>query len=219
MNSTQWANDIFMTKILLADDHSIIRTALKTIVENNITGVAIEETTDGDMVLEKIQGNKYDLLILDINMPGLGSVDLIEKILAYNPEARILIFSMNPDTPFAKMYLKLGVMGYLTKTSSPAEIIKAIRDILKGKVYVSEKVQADIQDAPFMLSANPFEQLSPRELEILQYILRGESVKEICGRSGLNSSTVSTYKARIYEKLGTRNFMEINILAKAHHIL
>jgi len=208
-----------MIKILLADDHSIIRTALKIIVESNIAGALVEETTDGDAVLEKIQLDDYDLLILDINMPGIGSVELINKILSYNQDARILIFSMNPEMPFARMYLKLGVMGYLTKTSAPGEIINAIHDVLAGKVYLSKKVQEDMLETPVMLSGNPFEHLSPRELEMLHFILEGQSVKDICRISGLNSSTVSTYKARIYEKLGTRNVMEIVSLAKAHHII
>ena len=210
-----------MTKILLADDHSIIRSALRIILENNIAGVMVEETGDGDSVIERLQlkENEYDLLVLDINMPGINTVDLVGKILELNEDARILIFSMNPDTPFAKMYLKLGVAGYLTKTSSPDEIIKAIRTVLSGNIYVSDQVQAALQVSQVPALANPFESLSPREFEIMLHVLRGETVKEICRQSGLNSSTVSTYKARVYEKLGTRNVMEIVSLAKAHHIL
>lgn len=194
---------------------------MRIILENNIAGVLVEETSDGDSVIEilQLQENEYDLLVLDINMPGINTVDLVGKILELDADARILIFSMNPDIPFAKIYLKMGVAGYLTKTSSPDEIIKAIYTVLAGKIYASDKVQAALQVSQAPVLANPFESLSPREFEIMLHVLRGETVKEICQQSGLSSSTVSTYKARVYEKLGTRNIMEIISLANAHHIL
>lgn len=207
-----------MTKILLADDHSIIRAALKTIIETNIAGSVVEETGDGNSVLEMAGNIQYDLLILDINMPGMNSVELIGKILSVKAEAKILIFSMNPEVPFGKMYLQLGVKGYLTKTSSQADIIKAIHTVLAGNRYVTN-VQGEFTNASKNVSANPFDILSPRELEIMQHVLRGETVKDICTQTGLGSSTVSTYKARIYEKLDTRNVMEVIALAKAYHIL
>ena len=208
-----------MTKILLADDHSIIRAALKTIIENNITGSVVEETADGDSVVEKIQNTDYDLLILDINMPGINSVDLIGKILSFKPQARILIFSMNPEVPFAKMYLQLGAIGYLTKTSSPEEIVKSIHTVLTGKKYLSYNLQEEFADALIGPSLNPFQNLSSREFEIMLHVLRGETVKEISRQSGLGNSTVSTYKARIYEKLKTRNIMELVALAKTYNII
>lgn len=209
-----------MTKILLADDHSIIRAALKTIIETNISGSVVEETSTGDLVIEKMQRDDYDLLILDINMPGINSVDVIANILSVKPESRILIFSMNPDVPFAKIYLQLGAKGYLTKTSSHSDIIDAIHAILEGNLYISDNIKSEFNNNMITgKSGNPFDSLSPREFEVMLHVLNGETVKEICSQTGLTSSTVSTYKARIFEKLQTKNLMEIIALAKAHNII
>ena len=205
-----------MIKILLADDHAIIRAALKTIIENNIAGCVVEETLDADSVLEKIQENEYDLLILDLNMPGLNSIELIGRIDSIKAGSQILIFSMNPTVPFEKIYLKLGVKGYLTKTSSPDEIIKAIHMVVAGNTYRSPTKETDAITRGF---TNPFDSLSPREFEIMRYLLHGERLKEIYRQSRLAASTISTYKARIHNKLGTKNIMELIALAKAYNII
>jgi two-component system invasion response regulator UvrY len=205
-----------MIKILLADDHSIIRSALRIIIENNIPGSVVEETIDADLVLEKIMENNYDLLILDINMPGINSVELINKIFSFNADVRIVIFSMNPTVPFEKIYLQLGAKGYLSKTFSHDEIITALHTVLAGGIYRSYPAETgDTKSSP----ANPFELLSPREFEIMQHLLHGKGVKEIYSQSGLAASTISTYKARIHAKLGTKNIMELISLAKAYNII
>ncbi len=204
-----------MIKILLADDHAIIRAALKTIIQNNIPGSVVEETMNGDLVLDKIQQNEYDLLILDINMPGLNCMELINRIFSQKTDSRILIFSMNPPVPFEKIYLQLGVKGYLTKTSSQDEIIKAIHTAVAGNIYRSHIEET----GAITHGVNPFESLSPREFEIMQHMLHGEKVKEIYRQSGLAASTISTYKVRIHNKLGTKNFMELIALAKAYNII
>lgn len=205
-----------MVKILLADDHSVIRSALKIIIENNITGSVVEEAEDADTVLHKIQLTDYDLLILDINMPGINSVDLITGIFAFNASARILIFSMNPVVPFEKIYLQVGAKGYLTKTSSHDEIITAIETVMAGNIYQTNSGEgvskSNEQD-------NPFSKLSAREFEIMVHVLRGETVKEIHRQTGLAASTISTYKARIQLKLGVTNNMEMVALAKAYNII
>lgn len=203
-----------MIKILLADDHSVIRSALKKIIEDNIPGSVVEETVNADMVVEKIQTKNYNLLVLDINMPGINSVDLLAKIFSMDKAARVLIFSMNPVVPFEKMYLKLGAKGYLPKTSSQEEIFKAIHTILDGNIYHTLE-----PDTTTISNINPFKNLSQREFEILMHVLRGETVKEIFRQTGLAVSTISTYKARIHEKLGTHNNMELVSLAKKYDII
>jgi Response regulator containing a CheY-like receiver domain and an HTH DNA-binding domain len=205
-----------MIKILLADDHSIIREALRIIIENNIPGSVVEETMDADSVLKKAHENEYDLLMLDINMPGINSVELIAKILSVKAGSRILIFSMNPAVPFEKIYLGLGAKGYLSKTSSHDEIIKAIDTVMAGNIYRSCTKETGVAASAF---SNPFESLSPREMEILQYILHGKAVKEIYSQSGLAASTISTYKARIHNKLGTKNIIDLMSLAKTYNII
>lgn len=205
-----------MGKILLADDHSVIRSALKLIIENNIAGAVVEEADNADTVLQKIQKSDYDLLILDINMPGINSVDLIAGIFAINAGARILIFSMNPVVPFEKIYLQLGAKGYLTKTSSHDAILNAIETVMAGDTYLPNNGDAISKSSE---GDNPFSKLSAREFEIMIHVLRGETVKEIYRQTGLAVSTISTYKARIQQKLGVNNNMEMVALAKAYNII
>lgn len=205
-----------MIKILLADDHSVIRSALKKIIEDNIPGAVVDESVNADVVLQMIQQSDYNLLILDINMPGINSVDLMARILARDPDERILIFSMNPVVPFEKIYLKLGAKGYLTKTSSQDEIINAIKTVIAGNTYYTNTGE------PYAITNqhnNPFNNLSAREFEIMLHVLRGETVKEIYRQTGLAVSTISTYKTRIQEKLGVNNNMELVSLARIYKII
>ena len=209
-----------MANLLLADDHFIIRTGLKLIIEKFLPHCKIDEADDGDSSFEKIKENNYDLLILDVNMPNTDSFALVSKILALKPEIKILMFSMNDEEVYAKRYLKMGVMGYLKKDEPEAEIKKAITTVLNNKKYISPGLsQILIEDLHSNNPENPFDRLSPREFEIVRHLIRGESVAEICQKLTLHSSTVGTHKARIFEKLKCSNIIDLNALAKVHNII
>ena len=209
-----------MPKLLLADDHFIIRTGLKFIIENFIPNSKIDEAEDGDSSFEKIKKNNYDLLILDVNMPNTDSFRLVSDILALKPGAKILMFSMNDEEVYARKYLKMGVMGYIKKDEHVEEIKKAITTILNNKKYISPGLsQILIEDLHGNNPENPFDILSRREFEIVQRLVRGESVAEICQKLTLHSSTVGTHKARIFEKLKCSNIIDLNLLAKVHNII
>ena len=208
-----------MATLLIADDHFIIRTGLKLIIENFMPHSKIDEAHDGDSAFEKIKENNYDLLILDITMPNTDSFGLIRKILALKPGMKILMFSMSDEEVYAKRYLKMGVMGYLKKDEPEAEIKKAISTVLNNKKYVSPVLsQILIEDLHSNNPENPFDRLSPREFEIVRHLIRGESVAEICQKLTLHSSTVGTHKARIFEKLKYSNIIDLHALAKVHNI-
>ena len=209
-----------MAKLLLADDHFIIRTGLKLIIENFMPHSKIDEADDGDSSFEKIKKNNYDLLILDVNMPNTDSFVLVSNILALKPEMKILMFSMNDEEVYARRYLKMGVMGYIKKDEHVDEIKKAITTVLNNKKYISPGLsQILIEDLHSNNPENPFDSLSPREFEIVQHLIRGESVAEICQKLTLHSSTVGTHKARIFEKLKCSNIIDLNSLAKVHNII
>lgn len=210
-----------MPNLLLADDHSVIRKGMKLIIENFLPHTTIDEAEDGDSAFEKLKQNKYDLVILDVNMPNTDSLGLVTNILAFKPDSKILMFSMNDEEIFAKRYLKMGVMGYVKKDAPEAEIKKAITTILNNKKYISPRLsQIMIEELHSNNNAeNPFDNLSPREFEIVQHLIRGESLAEICNKLTLHSSTVGTHKARIFEKLKCRNIIDINELAKVHKII
>lgn len=209
-----------MIKILLADDHAIIRTGLKIFIEKHISDSIIEEAWDGDSALEKIKATEYQLIILDVNMPDTDSFQLVSNILISKPEARILMFTMNAEEFYAKKFLQLGAKGYLNKGSSESEIKKAIENVLNGEKYISASLSNQLTDEALNgKTGNPFNKLSPREFEIVQHLIKGESVAEICTKLNLHTSTIGTHKARIFDKLNCSNIVDINLLARLHKII
>ena len=211
-----------MTKILLADDHSVVREGLKTYIQNIIPRSKIDEAQDGDSAFEKIKYNDYALIILDINMPATDFFGLVSNILAVKPTSKILIFSMNPEEIFAKKYLQLGVLGYLSKKASIDEIKQAINDVINNKRYLSPlltemftRIALDMEPN----TQNPFDLLSPRELEIVMYLIKGESVSQIGVSLNIHTSTVGTHKARILEKMNCKNIIELHELAVVQNLI
>ena len=209
-----------MVRLLLVDDHFIIRAGLKLIIESFMPHSKIDEAEDGDSSFEKVRNNDYDLLILDVNMPNTDSFTLVSNMLALKPDLKILMFSMNDEEVYAKRYLKMGVMGYVKKDEHADEIKKAINTVLNSRKYISPGLsQILIEDLHNNKAENPFDNLSLREFEIVRHLVRGESVAEICQKLNLHSSTVGTHKSRIYEKLQCSNIIDLNLLAKVHNVI
>jgi len=209
-----------MVNILLADDHVIIRSGLKLFILDYISHSIVDEACDGDSAFEKIKSKDYSLIILDVNMPATDSFGLVSNIISLRPHANILMFSMNSEEVYAKKYLQLGVKGYLSKTAPEAEIKIAFDNVIQGKRYISPALsQALAEQSLSKRSDNPFEDLSPREFEIVLHLIRGESLADICHALTLQSSTVGTHKARIFEKLSCSNIIDINALAKVYNII
>ncbi|MEO6813917.1 MAG: response regulator transcription factor [Ginsengibacter sp.] len=210
-----------MPNILLVDDHSILRTGLKIVIENFLAHCKIDEANDGDSAFQKIKHNEYDLIIMDVNMPNTDSFGLIGTILSFKATIKIIMFSMNAEDIYAKRFLKMGAMGYLRKDASEIEIKKAISTVLNNKRYVSpelsEKILIDLRANSN--SENPFDKLSLREFEILQHLARGESVAEISQKLFLHTSTVGTHKARIFDKLHCHNIIDLSKLAKVYNVI
>lgn len=209
-----------MTCILLADDHTLIRSAMKIVIQNLILNCDVEEAGNGDEAFQKAKEKDFSLIILDVNMPDTDSFSLVSNILALKPYAKILMYSMNPEEIFAKRYLKMGVMGYLRKDADEQEIRKAITTVLNNKKYISSRLAENlVEDAFNEKAGNPFDKLSPREFEVVQHIIHGKSTAQICEQLHINSSTASSHKKRIFEKLGVSNTIEINQMAKAYNIV
>ena len=210
-----------MPYFLLVDDHSIVRTGLKMVIENFIPHSKIDEAYDGDSAFEKIKHDDYDLIVMDVNMPNTDSFGIVGTILSFKPGTKIIMFSMNSEDIYAKRYLKMGAMGYLRKDADGSEIKKAIKTVLNNKRYISpelsEKLLDDLQTN--RKEGNPFDKLSPREFEIVQHLALGESVSEISQKLNLHTSTVGTHKARIFEKLQCHNIIDLSKLAKVHNVI
>lgn len=191
-----------MIRVLLADDHAIMRGGLKEILARNLAGVECGEAKDAEEVLAQVREHRWDLLILDITMPGRTGLDVLADLKLLRPELPALILSMLPEDQFGKRVLKAGAWGYLNKDSAPEELMRAIRRILAGGRYVSltlaERFVSDLQGNT---DRSPHEALSPREFEILVMIGTGKGVGQIAEVLHLSGTTVSTYRARILEKM------------------
>ena len=173
--------------------------------------VEIDECRDGESVWNKIQANAYDLAILDISMPLTDSFSLLKKIFTLRPDQKILILTMSSEEVYAKKYLHLGVSGFINKEADPSEIRRAIVSILNNKRYLSSRMQDTLtREILEGKTQNPFETLSPRELEIMNHLIEGKNVSEIADALCVHISTISTHKAKIMQKLGVSNVVELS---------
>lgn len=209
-----------MIKILIADDHAIVREGLKQIVAETADMVVVDEATSGHEVLEKVWNNEYDVVILDISMPGRGGVDILKQLKGQKPNLPILILSMHPEEQYAVRVLKAGAAGYLTKESAPDELITAIRRVSAGRKYVSsslaEKLAFDLERDTKKLG---HEILSDREYQVMCMIASGKRVQEIAEELCLSVKTISTYRSRILEKMKLKNNAELMHYAIKHGLV
>ncbi|OGW52471.1 MAG: DNA-binding response regulator [Nitrospirae bacterium RBG_13_43_8] len=199
-----------MIKILIADDHAIVREGLKQILSESPDLVVVAEASTGQEVLEKIGKNDLDLIVLDIAMPGRGGLDILKEIKSQRPRLSVLMLSMYPEEQYAVRVLKSGASGYLTKESAPAELVKAIRQISQGKKYISpslaEKLAIDLEISP---DRPPHETLSDREYQVMCMIASGKTLREIADGLSLSIKTISTYRSRILEKMNMKTNAEL----------
>lgn len=199
-----------MIRVLIADDHAIVRRGLKEILQCELEGVVCGEAEDAQQVLEQVRAQDWDLVILDITMPGRSGVDALREIRALQPKLPVLVLSMHPDSQYGKRVLKAGASGYMNKESAPEELIKAVRKVLTGGTYVSpafaERLATDLRKDP----RRPLhETLSDREFEVLRLIGTGKTVCDIANLLSLSDKTISTYRARILEKMNMKTNAEL----------
>jgi len=210
---------MYPQRILIADDHSIVRKGIKVVINEFLPASICDEACNGDEVFSLVKKAAYNIIILDINMPYTDAITLITNLLVWQKEIRILIFSMNPEDLYAKRFLKLGVKGYLHKESNTEETKKAIQTVLAGKTYISARLNERLMTEMMEKNTdNPFEKLSDREIEIVRYFLLGYSVADIKKTLHLHPSTIGTYKMRLFEKLNIKTFLELRELANLYQM-
>ena len=206
-------------KFLIADDHSIVRTGLKTVMKGLCPFASFDEAVNGDEVIRLVKTIDYDMMVLDINMPDTDSIALISNVFAHKENSRILIFSMNSELLYAKRFLKMGVLGYLHKEAGAEEIKRAIETVLNGHIFMSTSLKKYFHEERLAIRAdNPFEKLTNREMQIAKYLLLGYSASEIRKTLNLHSSTVGTHKVRFFEKLKIKNLYELRELIKLYNL-
>ncbi|MGA2467481.1 MAG: response regulator transcription factor [Thermodesulfobacteriota bacterium] len=199
-----------MLRILIADDHPIVRQGLKQILSEESDMGVFGEAQNSQEVLKLVQKQDWDIVILDITMPGRGGIDVLKELKHQYPKLPLLILSMHPEDQYAVRALKAGAGGYLTKESAQEELIKAIRKIVRGGKYISstlaEKLAFDLETE----TEKPLhETLSDREHQVLLMIASGKTVSEIAEELSLSVKTIDTYRARILEKMKMKTNAEL----------
>ena len=202
-----------MKKFLLIDDHTVVRTGVKTLLLEIYKPCEIFEASDGTTAVEQLKQRNYDLIIMDIQMPSTDAFGLMEYIRISHPEAKVLIFSMSAENIYAKRFLKAGAKGFVSKESSLEEINKAITQVLNNKRYISEAMIDILAEGSSTNAKNPFQSLSARELEITSMLLSGHTLSEIARSLNIQVSTAGTHKSRLFIKLGVTNVLELKELA------
>jgi two-component system invasion response regulator UvrY len=207
-------------KVLISDDHPVLRRGLKEILMRELQGAVCGEAENGQQVLALVQTQNWDLVILDVTMPGRSGIEVLGDLKRMRPKLPVLVLSMHPEDQYAKRMLKAGASGYMNKEVAPDELIKAIRKMLAGGRYVSsalaEKLALDLtEDA----GRPAHETLSDREFEVLRMIASGKTVGKIAEELHLSVTTVSTYRARILEKLNMTTTAELMRYGFRNHLV
>lgn len=211
-----------MIRLVIADDHAIVREGLKRIVGEVGDLQVVGEAADGGEVMQRVRELDFDVLVLDLSMPGRSGMELIRLVKAEKPRLRILVLSMHQETQYAVRAIKAGASGYLTKESAPAQLEQALRKIAAGGAYISAEVAEQLALGAMpggAAAAAPHESLSHREFEVMRRLAAGESVTDIATALNLSVKTVSTHKANLMAKLGLHNPTELVRYALKHGLI
>ena len=215
-----YAKQSHLKRILIADDHTILRTGIVFLIKAEYLNVQIDECRDGDGAWKNIQSTKYDLFIMDIHMPGTDSVSLLKNIFTLEPQLKVLILTMSSEEIYGWKYLQLGVMGFINKAADTSELRKAIASVLNNRRYMSTELQKSIpRDVTKGVTGSLFPSLSARELQVMTHLLEGKNLSEIADTLSIHVSTVSTHKINIFQKLQVSNVMELSTLVKRFDIV
>jgi two-component system invasion response regulator UvrY len=209
-----------MKRILIADDHAIVRYGTALLMNQLFPTGHIAEAANFNEVLALLENQSFDLLILDINIPGGDNLQMIDVIRLRNPESKILIFSGYDEQLFAVRYLQAGVNGYLMKDSSQQDLKTAVQAVLKNDIYTSKEIKQQLLQNIAGKKAqtdNPLQSLSDREAEVIQLLTKGYGIAEISKLLHLQISTVSTYKTRIFEKMNVDNIVALVEKVRLYH--
>ena len=209
-----------MIRIMVVDDHAIVREGLKQILSDVDDMAVLAEAGNGQEALDKIRRATFDVILMDISMPGRSGLEILKEIKSEHPKLPVLILSMHPEEQYAIRALKVGAAGYMNKSSAPDELIGAIRKVSAGRKYVSPSVAEKLA---FELGSDteklPHELLSDREYQVMLMLASGRTVSEIADELCLSVKTISTYRSRIMEKMNLKKNAELTLYAVQHHLL
>ena len=207
-------------RIIIADDHAIVRKGIHQVLQDEFPSAEIVEVSDSENLIKKLIREKFDLVISDLSMPGRSGLDALEQIKKDFPDLPVLILSIHPEEQFAIRILTAGAAGYLNKDAESTELIAAVRRILQGRKYITPSVAEKMAQRLHQDTGRlPHESLSNREFDVFKLLAAGKSVGEIAEMMSLGSTTVSTYRARILNKMGMHNNAELTRYALDNHLI
>jgi len=209
-----------MTRVLIADDHEIVRHGLREILASSLGNVMVAEVANAADAINKIIDSDWDIVLLDINLPGRSGLEVLDESRRLRPGTRILVLTSYPEEQFAVRAFKLGASGYINKQSASDELVTAVRRILAGGKYVTSSLAERLASSLGNVEGlPPHEALSHRELHVLKLTALGKTMREIANEIGLSEKTVATYRARISEKTGLKTNVEIARYALKHGLV
>jgi two-component system, NarL family, invasion response regulator UvrY len=208
-------------RVLLVDDHAVVRKGMKAILEDQVPGVVVAEAGGGDEALALLDSQTIpDVVVLDLSMPGRSGIDLLAEIKHRQPKLPVLIMSLHGEEQFAVRALRAGAAGYLTKAAAPEQLVGAVTKVARGGRYVSEALAERLAgDVGGRTAGAPHERLSDREFEVMRGIASGSTVSEIAAQMHLSVKTVSTYRTRLLEKMGMGSNAELTRYAIEHGLV
>lgn len=209
-----------MLRILIADDHSVVRKGLKQILLEEFPSAIIEDVPDAEEMIKKVMTARWDVVVSDMSMPGRSGLDALQQIKQIHPELPVLILSIHPEEHYALRVLKAGASGYLSKGSASDELVKAVQTVLLGKKYISSAVAEKLASSfsPDSLK-QAHELLSDREFDVMKLLASGKSVSDIADMLSLSVTTISTYRARIMAKMNLKTNSDLTKYAIESHLI
>jgi DNA-binding NarL/FixJ family response regulator len=197
-----------MIRVLLVDDHPVVRRGIRQILIDGMDGVTVGEAADAPQALAAVRSGDWDIIVLDLTLPGVSGLDLLKDIRRGHPALPVLVLSMHPAAQFARRVMAAGASGYLNKDSAPTELIDAIQLLRQGRQYPGRGA-ADLGGQPLASGKAPHDRLSDREYQVLRMLGSGRTVSEIASALALSVKTISTYRARLLMKLQMRGNAEL----------
>lgn len=209
-----------MIKILVVDDHDLVRTGIVRILNDVKDFKVISEVGSGEEAVEYCRRNSPDIVLMDVSMPGIGGLEATRKVMRVCDSAKVICLSMHKENPIPAKIMQAGAYGFLTKDADKAEMVNAIYKVNSGQKYIAPEIAQQIAIGSLDLNnENPFEQLSERELEITMMLTRGVKVTEIAERLQISAKTVNTYRYRMFDKLTISSDVELTHLALRHKLI
>jgi len=209
-----------MINVMLVDDHGLVRKGIRRLLDDTRGIRVVAEAADGEQAISQVRQQRPDVVLMDVSMPGIGGLEATRKITRVSPAIKVIAVTVHNDDPFPARLLEAGAAGYITKGCAVAEIIEAIRSVHSGGQYLSPDVAQKLAlSLVNNRSTTGMEELTPREVQVMLMIVAGESNREISEKLCLSPKTTSTYRGRLFEKLGIENDVELTRFAIRHGLI